>query len=396
MSDTNNSNWKPPREKPAFEKILLIVFAGGTGLMAFFAMLGLIPENGFPAYAKAALIGFIAGIVSYAVNRFAIEKGAPLAATGYILAGIASVGSIVIVGFGLFASTYAGLTINSVRELQLQEYGQAKTLYIGQRGQNAAQALRTSAVIKIISGDLRATAACEVKNSCISGRGKGGRGSVGRKLEAIASRADEIARQLEQGQKNRIKILRRLNRLIGAYQAKLGDTNTSLAERRRKLLLIDAQIDQHLSTLDEAVPVALLRAYAQELQTGVTIVGRTVATTNVNALLQKHGRSLSSVLSTLSEKTIIPPVFPAQAGVSATFSYMAHFLPIAAITGVVELILPFAMWIYVFVGIVWDKEQNSPRPPHPRDPNSPKGGSPEPRKRGRPRLNGDAREGDHA
>lgn len=48
---------------------------------------------------------------------------------------------------------------------------------------------------------------------------------------------------------------------------------------------------------------------------------------------------------------------------SSTFDYIAHFMPIAAITAVVELVLPMALWVYTFIAIVWDKEQVQPRRP---------------------------------
>jgi hypothetical protein len=77
--------------------------------------------------------------------------------------------------------------------------------------------------------------------------------------------------------------------------------------------------------------------------------------------MAKHGSSLASVLSTLEGKTGERPSFPAQAGVSATFAYITHFLPIAALTACIELILPLSLWVFVYLGIVWDKHQRDPQ-----------------------------------
>jgi len=71
------------------------------------------------------------------------------------------------------------------------------------------------------------------------------------------------------------------------------------------------------------LPLALLQAYAGELETGINIPDRPVATHNVNAVLRKHGQSLNSVLANLEVERITPPQFPALAGVSSTFSFNA-------------------------------------------------------------------------
>ena len=47
-------------------------------------------------------------------------------------------------------------------------------------------------------------------------------------------------------------------------------------------------------------------------------------------------------------ETTSPPRFPGKAGVSDTFSYIGHFLPIAMIIGVVELVFPILLWLITF------------------------------------------------
>lgn len=357
----NSSEWKPKREQPPFESILLVVLSIGTGIMAFLAMLGLIPETGVAAYAKAAIVAIIASVVSYAINRFAIEKGAPLAATGYVLAAVISIVSILFVGAGLFASTYAGMTISSVNELQLQHHGQALVRHVGEENTKFTQAARTLPVIQSVSDDLNNKVACELADSCISGRGNGGRGPVTRAMEALAGRADTITAQIVAGEAKRQRLITSLNDQLSSYQTVLGNSELALEERRRQLVGIDADINQSLSEIGEAVPTSLLSAYARELQIGVTIEGRPEATSQLNSILGDHGRALASVIASIEEGKSERPLFPTQAGVSSTFEQIAYFLPIAAITAVVELVLPLALWVYTFVQIIWDKEQRSPR-----------------------------------
>jgi len=354
----NNDEYKTKRSGKGLEWNLVLGSAIATGFIAGLAMLALLPEVGFVSYLKAGFIGTMAGVVSYAVNRFAIDRGAPQAATGFVLAGFLSVGTISFVGAGLFASTYAGLTIGPVNELRLQEYGQALGMYVSERNASAIQATRTIPVVQGIATEWRGKVECETTSACLSGRG-GGIGRVTRAAEVVAQRADAIAAQLQDGDQKRQSLIVRLHDLQGAFQKTLGDTSVSLSVRRPKLNAVVADIDQSLSNLDEALPTSVLAAYARELQSGITIDGRPAATATANSILQNQGRTLASVLGSLEAQDTARPQFPALAGVSSTFSYIAHFLPIAAIVAVIELVLPLTLWVYAYIGIAWEKEQRT-------------------------------------
>lgn len=351
--------YKPKRPRPGMDAVLLAASGIGTGLMVGMAMHALLPETGLLAWAKALLIAVLAGGVAYAVNRFAVERGAPLAATGYLTAGLMSVGSMLFIGAGLFASTYAGMTLSSVAELQLHDHGRRLGDYADTKMRDITQGTRAIPVIEVIRDDLRSKAACEVSESCVSGKASGGRGPVARTLELIAERADAITKQLASGETVRQDLAHRVAGYLADYQRVLGNTDIPLSARRRDLIAIDGKIDQALATLKEAIPLSLLGAYATELKQGVVMEGGAGA--RVNALLAGHGRALSDVLGTLEDGSATAPAFPPRAGVSSTFDYILHFMPIAAITAVVELVLPIALWVYTFVALVWDKEQIQPR-----------------------------------
>lgn len=353
--------YKPKRPRPSMDAVLLIASGIGTSLMAGIAMHALLPETGALAWGKAMLIAVLAGGVAYAVNRFAVERGAPLAATGYLTAGLMSVCSILFIGAGLFASTYAGMTLSSVAELQLHDHGRRLDDYAAAQMQSITQGTRAIPVVELIRDDLRSKASCEVTTSCVSGNEVVGRGPVARTLELIADRADAIAKQLAAGEAVRQDLALRVAGYLADYQRVLGDTDTPLSARRRDLIAIDGRIDQALSALKEAIPLSLLGAYAAELKQGVVVEGNAGA--RVNALLASHGRALGDVLGTLDGGNAPAPAFPPRAGVSSTFDYILHFMPIAAITAVVELILPIALWVYTFIAIVWDKEQVQRRRP---------------------------------
>ena len=353
----------PPKQKPRFETWSLPTFAIGTGLLAFFALINLIPGSGPVAMLKALVIAASATLVAYGINKLAIEKGSELAATGFITAGVVSVVTILAVGSGLFASTFAGLTLNAVDTLRLELHGTELSRFVGERSHAAMEAGRAAPVVRAIVADLEQHAACEIAESCLSGRGSGGRGPVTRALEPLVRRAGSIEGRLQAGETARQAALANLNRLLSDYQASVARDDLPADERRQRLLAIDAGIGQAVGVLDEAVPVDLLRAYGAELAAGIEIAERPVAVQRINALLTRHAQSLQSVLASIERSKALQPRFPARSGVSDTFAYIGHFLPIAAITAVVELIFPLALWVYTFLGIVWRKYLGNPPPP---------------------------------
>ncbi|MBB4305120.1 hypothetical protein GGD81_004188 [Rhodobium orientis] len=353
----------PKRKKQPFVKVTLLALAASSGGMLMMAVPNLISGTGIVAFSKAALLAASATAVAYGINRMAVERGAPLATIGYVSAGIVSVGSILVVGGGLFAGTYAGLTFKDVAELQLQEYGTELSHYVGNRSRAAQQAGRVAPAVRAVAQDLDQKRACELRSSCVSGRGNGGRGPVARALEDKAGRASAIVHQLDAGEKARRDALAELNRLLGAYQDVIGDSGREIWDRRTALQKIDAEIQQAATELDEAVPVALITAYGKELQLGTEIAGRPVVTRRLNAILDKHGQSLKAVASTVKRSSNEPPSFPRRTGVSDTFRYLGHFAPIAAITAVAELVFPLALWLYTLLALLWARYKIAPPEP---------------------------------
>ena len=198
---------------------------------------------------------------------------------------------------------------------------------------------------------------CEERESCLSGRGRGGRGSVTKALEEQASRAGHMASELKRGEKIRQESIVRLNTLLDEFQGVFSNAEKSFRERRPELVALDAKIRQELATLDEALPLSLLLAYHGELEHGMLIHNRPVATKKLNSLLFKQAESLDSVLSSINRDVIPSSAFPPLAGVSTTFAYISHFLPIAALTAFIELIFPLTLWVYVLLELVWVKHK---------------------------------------
>lgn len=353
----------PDRPKKPFVSNLLILIALFSGAMLGFAMPNLIGDESWSGLAKAFLIAGAATTVAYGVNRLAIEKGAPLTAINFAGAGVTSVASILIVGGGLFASTFSGLTIGSVSELRLQEYGTELSRFVNYRNQIATKAGQVGPAIQAIAGDLRLKARCEIRSSCVSGRGNGGRGTVSHVLEDKSARAAGIKDQFTAGETKRDAALKRANQLLGEYHKVLGGDGKTISEKRIALQKVDAEIAQATSALDEALPISLLSAYAGELKAGVTIRNRPASSQRLNAILNSHGNSLSDVLDSIEHGNQVRPTFPGKTGVADTFNYIGHFAPIAAITAVVELVFPLTLWIYTFFTLYWRIYQDNPPAP---------------------------------
>ena len=115
----------PRKKRFDVAAMALPAFAVATGAMVGLSAPRLIDPSGLAGATRIALLTGSAMLVSYIVNRYAVTDGAEHAARGYLSAGITSVASILIVGGGLFASTFAGLTITRVNDLRLQQHGQA-------------------------------------------------------------------------------------------------------------------------------------------------------------------------------------------------------------------------------------------------------------------------------
>lgn len=348
------------REPKPFATVITTGLSISSGLMLGFAVPNLIgAENGFD-FAKAVLLAGSGALVSLGVNRLAVEKGAMQAAIGTAGATLVSTVSMLAVGAGLFAATYSGLVIKDVDALRQQEFGTEYAEFIDLRNQKAIEAGRAAPVIRAIVSDLVAKEACESQTSCISGRGHGGVGPVSRALSEERQRAESIASQVEAGDIVRRSALDRLNSLLAEYQNILGDGDLLDTERRKKLQANVALAGQAISDLNEAVPSALLSAFVSELRSGVAIPGRADTTRKMNALLAGYAESLNTVLNSVERSSETRPSFPAKAGVSDTFAYIGHFLPIAAIVAVVELIFPLTLWLYTYFTLVGRVYRDNP------------------------------------
>lgn len=370
--DQNVSGMMPvrraPEPKKPFANSALLLTSAISGSMLWLAMPNLISGTGWEAALKSGLLALGGMVVSYVVNRLAVERGAPLMVKGYGMAGAVSVLSVATVGIGLFAATYSGLTMREVERLRVEEHGQALGHFVAGRSAAAGQSARIAPAIGAVVADLTEKRACEIADSCLSGHTGGGNGPVARLLAEKLGKASALERQVQNGMAARDQAVDRLNALYGDYERAAADGDLSEEERRRTLRGIDLTIRQAAADLDEAIPVTLIAAYGDELKAGVEIAERPDMARKISGILRPHGQTIGELARSQSGANVEAPAFPPATGVSDTFRYAAHFLPIVAITAAVELVFPMSLWLYTLLALRWAAYRASPPVPRPRHP----------------------------
>lgn len=362
-----------PRKKKkdpfAYTGAIVTGSAIGTTILLLAGLPELVPETGLLSKIRNFTLAVGGGIIGYGVNRLALERGAPLMALGYKSAGLASVASIAIIGAGLWASTYPGMTYRSVAALQLQEYATDLERLQQESNRQANESARVIPVTLSIRSELSGYALCEIGSGCVNSKGQAGFGTFAKLLQELAGRAGNIADTLKDGEDRKIEALEKLNLLSREYQEVLHEPDKTIWAKRGELQTIAAEVKQTVSELDESIPVTLVQAYHNELDDGVEVASDPEGSRNLNGILQTQADRLKTVLKTLEIEKKTIPEFPQRPGVWTTFQYVLHFLPIAAIAAVVELVFPLALWVYNFLhlrGIIDRREE--PEPDEPLDP----------------------------
>lgn len=355
---------------PPYFDIIMVVLPITAGIFAAWAMVNLHLEVTGGVIAKACLVGAVVAIVSYAINRFAVDWGTELSAGGYLLAGAFSLLSMMVVGACLWFFSFGGIVLPDVRILRFEDHGIALSQHLQLRQEQASKVLQVVPVVSATSDDLGYHSGCETQSGCVSGRG-GGAGTLSRILDERSRRASSIAEQLDAGSQEFASIVSQANELLGEYQSVLNDDALSLKELRQELIRIDGTFVSLVGGLEQAVPVGLINAYAQELLDGVTIPGRPDATRAVNTLLRKHGQALQSVLGGIEREEIVRTEFPGKAGLSDTLFYVGNFAPLAGVIWVAEGIFPLALWIYTWLFLTRQREraERGINPVTPSEPN---------------------------
>ncbi|RAP43222.1 hypothetical protein BYZ73_00485 [Rhodovulum viride] len=366
---------QPPLERlqkkplPPHSKLLLPVIAGASGGLLTLAVPDLIGADGLIDYLKCGVIGAAATFTAYTVNRFALEKGAFQAAIGSIYAALTSTVSVLAVGAGFFAATYAGFVKNETDRLRLQDYNAEYSAWLDQRVSAVQGTNSGGATLQAILSDLAAKVACEATSSCVSGVGHGGKGPAFRNLSGTYGSAEAIAAQLSGAEAAKADALAQLGGLQGAMRGVLSDGSLSASERRLQAQAITREAASLLSVVEDDAPSGMLAGFgAQLMQRG--------SSTPQDRLLASYGSQLVSAASPVRTSGMTPPpAFPMETGVADTLRFIPHFLPVALLVAVCELILPMTLWLYTFIDLrvrLEQQERAAKRPQRRRPPTNPK------------------------
>lgn len=335
---------------------LLAIFVTSLVLipMALFAMNS---QRGATASIKYLLVGIAAAGAAYGVNKFAVDRMAPLHAIGFNLAGALAIVGILLTGAGTALGSFTAIVFGSVEARIYEAAGRDLAQLIGETNATALVAERMVPAVDAVVENIAQTSACERQSSCLSKVGNGGRGSMSRALDRSASAALSIVQAIQDGQLERSQLLEKLNRLNTEYQDLLSDNSTSLVERRADLQGLHSEARQVAIGLSEAMPMGVLESYVRDLQAGATISGDPSGSRILSAYLRDHGDELAEQMDALPESDLALPEFPDRPGMIEVLKFLPDFIAIAAIVIVGEMILPITLYLSAYFGIVWELEK---------------------------------------
>jgi hypothetical protein len=327
---------------------LLAIFITSLVLvpMALFAM-G--EESGPAASLKYLLVGFAAAGAAYGVNRFAVDRLAPLHALGFRMAGVIAVIGILLTGSGTALGSFTGIIFHSVEIRTYQVAAQEMTGFIGAVNDAALVAERIGPAVSGIADGIAQTESCEISASCLSQNGSGGRGPMSRALGAASAQAFSVAQALQAGEQERDRQLEDLNRLSAAFHEILADGGRAVSARRAALQALHAEVRQVASALTETMPMAVVQSFARSLREGASLPGDPAGSRVLIGYLRGHGDALAEQMDRLPDTAFVAPAFPDRPGMIEVLQFLPAYIAIAAIVIVGELILPLSLYLMTYM-----------------------------------------------
>ena len=347
----------PRRSGVGGMRVWIAVLVGCSTLML---LLGLSQQGvlgvGLLGWLKLGVIGVAAFVVSHLIYRLAIEKGATLGARGYPGAVVLAYASVIVVGAAFFMATLPGLIIPSVEHTRLEAYVSDVVAY---RDGRVAVSSASAGLVSLVQGlaeDAAAKAACEAATSCVSNQGEGGYGAVARALETHALRARTVADVALRGADARDVARAAVSAHITQMQAVVADEAVNIWDRRVDLRRLDHALGDVLTTLDEALPVSTIAAYAAELEAGAAAPGA------VGDVLAGYAVTVRTALDEQSNATPERPTFPKRTGTLEALAYAGDYLSLAVLTFVMDLLMPLALLTYTIWVLHWTSYVARPDP----------------------------------
>lgn len=333
--------------------VLTFVFCLISAVLLGFATPQLVAGEGLMFFLKCLVLVLGAATASWGAVHFAIKRGAPLLAKGYPVAGVTAAASILIVGIGIWSATYSGFTRNDVEQLRLEQHSGEVSNIVNDIRSSVSSRVEAGTVVDAIKLDFGQKFLCEISNACISGRGAG-EGPTSREIGSLFAQADIISTQVSESRVVLHEQAEKLSKALSSFQAQINSQDMNIDERRRALQTAQGDLNEALSDIQAILPVGLLYSFADTLNAGASIPGKIEASDRLTRVMRSHGSSLNEVLDGLPQTERVLPNLPSKTGVSDTFAYIGHFLPIAAVTAAIDLIVPISLWIYTVAFLDWD------------------------------------------
>ncbi|MEM7675296.1 MAG: hypothetical protein AAF449_04740 [Myxococcota bacterium] len=315
----------PETERPHYLDVLLFIIPFLEALLLGIALYLLgFAEGGLLGWAKLLIFVLAAYLVAWAVYRMAIEFGVPLAVSGVKVAAAASIVGVLTIGSSFFLGTAPGLVIPQVEEGSLLTHNDDLSVYTQKRILVAEKSAEYAPQMQGIAEGLAKQHKAEVKD--------GGAGPIAKVWEALHGRANGLSVIITASLGVRQATLDEIAALEDRMAETLADETQNIWDRRAAFRKQHNEMLGLLTELDAAMPVSLIKGYAEELDSGALVPDRAEATANMNQVLAGYAKSLKEALASQQGVSGPPPAFPKKSGVLDTLSYAGDAAPVFLLT----------------------------------------------------------------
>lgn len=135
----------------------------------------------------------------------------------------------------------------------------------------------------------------------------------------------------------------------------LSNEGLSIKERRARANDLAMLVTQSAAMLAETDPVAYVASFAEELGSGGG------SNQVINDLRRGYAQQLRSAVASVKAMQPAVPSLPSTTGVADTLGYIGKFLPIFLIVIAADALLPFTIWMTVFMSYRVRLAQDDPR-----------------------------------
>ena len=312
----------------------------------------LIDPNSLPKWIEVVTVSVAGGVVIYAVNSAAITRGAYQAAAGVTGAAVASVGAILAAGLTISTGSFTGLTIHTVDQMVLQDFGRANSDYVQAYVSNVRQADEVMIAVDTALQQVSAAADCERVSSCVSRQGNGGEGLTFHTLNGVASQIDTVHQSLVAGEDVRDEALLALEDADANLQAALNNSYASRSARRAVVQDLLSEQRAALAGLERALPLSVVSGLAETLEAGIAIPNNPDLSQRINARLDPAGAGIIQALDGLGVAALERPAMPHETGVMETLAWVGFFLPLFAMLVLIDTLFPALLWFYTYSALV--------------------------------------------